>query len=147
MTKTVTRSRGSKTSQFEKFKQFLLIQAEKADLTKRENVLKGGLKNYADEHGVLDEEKGHRVVTFPESIQTSKGLFRGFMSQRRVSSTFDEEAAEPVLRQKGLYEQVLSTYVDSEKVDRLYAQGLISEKEYDSFIKETVTWAFVPIKD
>lgn len=147
MTKTVTRRTASKTSQLEKFRQFLGIQAEKAELTKRENILKTDLGNFADEHGVRDEEKGHRVVTFPESISTVKGLFRGFMRQRRVTSVFQEDVAEKLLRRKGLYEECLSTYLDTEKIDRLYAQDKITAKEYDSLTKENVTWAFVPIKD
>jgi len=145
MTKTVTRR--PKAGIVGKFVQFLGLQHEQAELKKRVEALKKELSTFADDNGVVDDEMGHLVYDLDEPVDTPKGRYRGFMRQRRVSNVFNEDKGEKFLRRKGLYDQCLSTYLDQDKVARLYADDKITEKEWDALFDSNETWAFVPVKD
>jgi hypothetical protein len=66
--------------------------------------------------------------------------------RRSVSTVFNEETAEPILKRKGVLDEALSTYIDQEKVYRLLAEGKISEKDIEKMFEEKESFAFWPVE-
>jgi hypothetical protein len=145
-TRTVTRQ--PRTGVPAKFAQFASLQASAKELTSRANLIKAELMAFAEKNGKPDE-KGHLVHTLASAVEAGGATFKGFMRQRKVKQTFNEDRAEDLCRGKKIArEEYISTveYVDQDKIARLYADGKITEAEFDSLIDETVEWAFVPVK-
>jgi len=133
-----------------KFIEFLDLGAKAKALTERANVVKNELSEFVDAHGNVDEEKGHKVLTLPDPVEIAGKRYVGFMRQRRVTTTFNEEKAEELLTKKGIdREDFISTqeYVDQDKVYRLYADDILTEEEMKSLLDEKETYAFVPTKE
>lgn len=131
-----------------KFLQFLTLQAEEKVLKKRREDIKTDLTEYIEEHGETDD-KGHLLHSLETPLQFDGKSYSGFMKQRRVSTSFNEEVAEERLRRHGVYDEALSTqvYIDQDKVYRLQQEGRLPEADLDAMFEETVTWAFVPVKE
>ena len=139
--------RRPKTGVVATFLQFLHLQAEERVLKTRREKLKTELTTVAEEYGEADD-KGHLVHSLDSPVEFEGKSYSGFMKQRRVSSSFNEETAEEILRKREVYEDALSTqvYLDQDKVYRLQQEGRISEDDLDAMFEENVTWAFVPVK-
>lgn len=147
-TKTVQRRTTPKSGVAGKFLQFVVLQAQAKDLTKRAGVLKEDLMAFAEANGEKDEN-GHLLHTLASPVDAGESRFAGFTRQRKVKQTFLEDKAEALLTKKKVERADFITtteYVDQEKVARLYAQGVLTEKEFDSLIAEEISWAFVPVK-
>jgi hypothetical protein len=144
-TKTVSRPRAGVPG---KFAQFVSLKASAKELTDRANDIKNELMVWAEKNAKPDE-KGHLVHTLAASVVAGGATFSGFMRQRKVKELFNEDRATDLLVGKGIPASQFTstlTYVDQDKVARLYADGKITEAEFDSLIDKTVEWAFVPVK-
>lgn len=132
-----------------KFVAFLdLHYHQSKEIDKRANDLKKELNTYVEQRGE-ETDQGHLLVELPDPVTVGGVQYRGFMRQRKVSATFLEDAAQKILEAEGidpsLYLSTI-TYVDQDKVARLYAEDKITEQQYDEMIDNKVTWAFVPVK-
>lgn len=129
----------------------LLLQAEAKSANDRVTALKAelleGIEKYADAEV---DEKGSRFFYFQNPVNAGDKQFKGLKRERRASPTFDEDAARTVLAEKGLLDrvekEVTETVFDQDEIYVLNQEGLITDDELDSFITQTITYAFVPVK-
>lgn len=148
-TRTVARRSPRPAGVAGKFAQFLALTNDVKSLTGRAGEIKKELMAFTEQHGEPDE-KGHLLHNLANAVEVGGQKFKGFMRQRRVSQTFNEDAAKALCEAKGFTsEEYISVteYVDQDKVARLYAEDKITEEEFDTLLDENITWAFVPIRD
>lgn len=130
------------------FLEYISLSNMSKGVAARANVLKSQLMEHAAAHG-WEDEKGHLVFNLDADVEKDGTWYAGFMRQRRVSQSFNEEKAEALLAAKGIDEEQYVSYqryVDQDKVSRLYADDVLTDEEYQSLIDQTETWAFVPVK-
>ena len=104
-----TRPRGA-AGIFGKITQHLVCKAESEALKTRYEHLRDEIMAYLDKHGEVDE-KGHKMLALPQPVLVAGKEFGSVKRERRVSTSFDEEAAEALLTPKGLLSRVQRTIV------------------------------------
>jgi hypothetical protein len=131
-----------------KLLQFLDLKDQVVTTTKRVDGLKRDLLDHVKSYGETDD-KGHRTFTLPEPVEFGDKTYTGFQQQRRVTQSFDTEAAEKVLKDKGLWERatVVVREIDQNEVYVLNQEGLLTDGELDSLFAERETFAFRPISE
>lgn len=146
-TRTVKR-RSTASSVVGKLLQFLVLKEEVATTTKRIDSLKKELTEHVKEHGETDD-KGHRNFVLPAPVQHGEKTYTGFQQQRRVAQAFDDQVAEKILKDKGLWDRavVMIPEIDQNEVYVLNQEGLLSDAELDSMFAERETFAFRPISE
>jgi hypothetical protein len=87
-----------------------VCKAESEALKKRYEQLRDEIMTYLDKHGEVDE-KGHKTLALPTPVLVAGKEFGSVKRERRVSTSFDEEAAEALLSPKGLLSRVQRTIV------------------------------------
>jgi len=93
-----------------KITQHLVCKAESEALKTRYEHLRDEIMTYLDKHGEVDE-KGHKTLELPQPVLVAGKEFGSVKRERRVSTSFDEEAAEALLSPKGLLSRVQRTIV------------------------------------
>jgi len=146
-TRTVRR-RSTGSTIVGKLMQFLVLKDELKTTTERLDTLKKDLTSHVVEHGEVDD-KGHRNFLLPEPIGHGDKTYTGFQQQRRVSQSFDTEAAEELLKRRDLWERatVVVREIDQNEVYVLNQEGLLTDDELDSLFAERETFAFRPISE
>ena len=109
VTRRTTRPRGASVI-FGKITQHLVCKAESEALKTRYEKLRDEIMTYLDKHGEVDE-KGHKTLALPTPVLVAGKEFGSVKRERRVSTSFDEEAAEALLTPKGLLSRVQRTIV------------------------------------
>lgn len=131
----------------EDFKEHLTLKHQASIVTRRSDAIKKRLKESFDSlRGLRVNENGSKFVDLPETIEVGGKAYSGMEMRRSVRTSFNEEAAEKILKKKGVYEEALSTYVDQDKIYRLLADDKISEKDLDSMFEEQESFAFWPVE-
>ena len=127
--------------------QFLALRAEVAQATKRQNEIKGYLNEQIDKFGEVDEVNGHINLTLPEPVIAGGKEYTILQRQKRVGMLFDEEVAERLLKDAGVYEKATTTVVqlDQDKVYALHQMGEITDEQMDEILVEKISWALVPL--
>ncbi len=96
------------TGIFGKVRQHLVFKSESEVLKRRYEVLRDDIMDYLDENGETDE-KGHKSLALPTPISVAGKEFTSIKRERRVSTSFDEAAAEDLLNTRGLLARVQRT--------------------------------------
>lgn len=146
--KTVRRSNRqkgglTKTALVTWFSQWNDVRSQKKALESREKELKDRLLEAVERYG-YEDDKGHVYLDLPEEISGVSKLQR----QRRVSQRLDEEKAEVLLKEKGLWKDCTRVVrvIDEEALAAAQFKGDLSESEFDSLIETKESYAFVPVK-
>lgn len=115
--------------------EFLMLRDQKAVLEKRLDALKKPLSLYLATEGEADD-KGH--------MWGSVGG-RTFQHQRRVSIGLDMEAAEELLKARGLWEECTTTAVvlDEAAIYSAAWRDALSNSDLDRIYPKTVSWSLV----
>jgi hypothetical protein len=126
-----------------KVREFVSFKNRIDDLTKSQNVIKAELMEFVDSNGIEDD-KGHLWYELPEEVDGVVSLQR----QRRVSQKLDMDAAEILLKKKGLYDRCVKMVpiLEEDEVMACLYSDLLTEDEVDEMFPKTITWAFVPSK-
>ena len=68
--------------------------------------------------------------------------------ERRVSRSVDEESAERILREEGLYERCYDTVpvLNQDEVMACLIEDLLTDEQVEEMFPSKVSWAFVPKK-
>ena len=112
MSRVINR-RGGPTSPagiFGKVKQQLVLKIESEVLKRRADTLRDDIMKFLEANGTADE-KGSLLIELPDTLSVAGKEFRSIKRERRVSSSFDEEAAEQLLHTKGLLARVQKSTV------------------------------------
>ena len=143
MPKIIPPARTPETGLVAKVRKFVTLKRQIDDLSKEQSVIKTELSDLVDETGEPDD-KGHLWLPLPEEVDGYRSLQR----QKRISQRLDAEAAENLLKAKGLdtrcYTQ-MPVLQEDEVMACLY-EGLLTEEEIDLMYPKSITWAFVPSK-
>jgi hypothetical protein len=110
------------------------------ELTAIQSDVKKNLKQGIEELGEADD-RGHIVVEFDEEVA---GI-RRVMQQRRVSKTLDINAAEKILKEKGIHDQCVTMVpvLNEDAIMAAYYEGAVTEEDIDTMFPAKVTWALV----
>lgn len=125
------------------YREYVLLKKNIDDLTKRQDEIKKELISFVDANGDEDD-KGHKWYNMP----AYKG-YVGMQRQRRVSHKVNEHMAHQVLTEKGLAARCfeLKPVLNQDEVMACLAEGLLTEEDIDSIFTQTVTPAFVLVKE
>ena len=86
-------------------------------------------------------EKGSLVLPIND-IKSNTG---SVIKQRRVSKVFDEDKADNLLKEKGLFDSVTKTVtvLDQDAVMAAYYDGKLTDEDIESMFPEKVSWALI----
>lgn len=121
------------------YKEYVLLKKNIDDLTARQNVIKKELMDFVDGFG-LEDDKGHKWYDMPEY-----GGYNGMQKQRRVSQSIDQDAAEAILTDKGLFDRCFETkpVLNEQSVMECVYEGILTEEDVDAMFPKKITNAFV----
>lgn len=129
------------------FREHMSLKKDAAKIQTRSESLKKRLKEWLPEaEDAYKNEQGSIFYDLPDTVEVGGETFKGMELRRAVSSLFDEDAAEKILRRKGVYEQALTPVLDQDKVLRLVQEGAITEAEFDKMLTQKESFAFWPVK-
>lgn len=122
---------------------FVRLKATIKSLTEQADGLKKDLSAIVDSTGDEDED-GSRWLNLPTEVDGFASLKR----ERRVTRKIDIEAAETLLREKGLYDRCVEQrpVLNEDEVMACVAEDLLSDEDVDIIFPSTITYAFVPNK-
>jgi len=138
---------------FGKVKQHLIFKTESETLKKRAEKMRDEILDFLEKNGEVDE-KGSLSLDLPAHILAGGKDYASIKRQRKVSTSFDEGAAETLLHTKGLLARVQKTTVtitssmpaeadflcrDDEVIDVADADGFLYEDariEWSTFLDQ-----------
>jgi len=117
-------------------KQFLALKEQIKFLTDRQSEIKKRLQTALQDSGEVDG-RGHVTLELDENIKIT--------NQRRESRALNEELAETMLKEKGIYDECVQM-VPVLQQDAIMAQvykGTLTEENIDELFPAKVTYAFI----
>ena len=122
---------------------FVRLKTTIKSLTTDAESIKKDLSAIVDTDGEEDED-GSRWLNLPTEFDGFSSLKR----ERRVTRKIDIEAAETLLREKGLYDRCVEQrpVLNEDEVMACFAEDLLSDEDFDMIFPSTITYAFVPSK-
>lgn len=131
-----------------KIQQYLTLRVQADLLDSRVGELKKELSASIEADGYTDD-KGHQWLDVDPITVDGFGTVKGLQRQRRVRQTLNVDAAEELLRAKGLWEDcsVVIEVVDEEAIRKAHFQGLLTDEDVEVIWPSTETWAFIPVKE
>lgn len=126
-----------------KVREFISYKKQIDKLSKAQDEIKKDLMQTVEEIGEVDDS-GHQWLHLPEEVDGYSALQR----QRRVSQKLDMDAAEEILKQKGLYDKCVKMVpmIDEDAVMGALYLGDLTEEDIDQIFPKAITWAFVTKK-
>lgn len=149
MTTSVRRKAATQIDPVQTFTEHIMLKRQGATITTRANGLKDRLKKWFLESptdDVYENENGSRFFDFPDTVSDGKDEYKGMELRRSVSTAFDEEEAEKILKRKGVYQEALTPVLDQDKIYVLVQEGKITEKDLDKMFVQSEKYAFWPVK-
>jgi hypothetical protein len=124
-------------------REYARLKATLEMLESRQKELREALFTALDERG-FEDDRGNLVLELPESVE---GVAR-VEKQRRVSRKVNEAAAEEIIAEHSLEEDLYTTIrvIDQDAIMAALYEGKLSEDEVDRMYPPTVTWALRTLK-
>lgn len=142
--KTVTKANDIATT----LRQFLTLKVQSETIDDRLSTLKKDLQEAVTSAG-YEDDLGNFWFDLDEPVDVDGyGTCLKLKRERRVKISVDDDAAEALLREKGLYEDCTTTVtiLDEEEIRKAHYKGLLTDEDIDVIFPQTVTYAFVPQK-
>jgi hypothetical protein len=120
--------------------QYVFLKDEVSNLETRVNEIKKRIISSVEQLGTPND-KGSLVL----SIEDEKSGTANVVKQRRVSKQFDEDTANKILADKGLFESCTETItvLDQDAVMAAYYNGLLTDEDIEAMFPEKVSWALI----
>lgn len=120
--------------------QYVFLKEEVTAIESRVGTLRKRILAAVDELGEVND-KGSLVLPIDDKVSNTASVIK----QRRVSKVFDEDKANDVLKDKGLFESVTKTIVvlDQDAVMAAYYDGKLTDEDIESMFPEKVSWALI----
>jgi hypothetical protein len=124
-------------------RQNAVLKDRMEELTSIQSEVKKILKEGIEELGEADD-RGHIVVEVNDEVSGIKRV----MQQRRVTKALDIDAAEDILKERGIHEAcvTLVPVLDEDAIMAAYYDGKITEEDIDKMFPSKITWALVMSK-
>lgn len=119
-------------------REYLMVKQSIDVMEKRQKELRDKLFEIIETDGEEDD-KGNIVLPLPAEID---GVVR-IEKQRRVTRALNEDAAEAVITEKNLEEELYKTIrvVDEDAVMAAHYEGKLTEEEIEQMFPAKVVWA------
>lgn len=124
-------------------REYIVLKRDEAALKKRIDDVRSKVVPLIEDAGEVDD-KGHQSLALNEEWEGYLGVRR----QRTVRTGKDMDAAERILKEKGLWERCappVPTLSDDEIYGALYEE-LLTEEDIDAIYPQKVTYAVVLYK-
>lgn len=120
--------------------QYVTLKDEADAIGERVTTIKKRLTAYIEDLGEANE-KGSIVLP----IEDERTNTRAIVKQRRVSKQFDEDTANDLLKDKGLFETCTTTItvLDQDAVMGAYYEGKLTDADIEKMFPEKISWALV----
>jgi len=120
--------------------QYVFLKDEVAGIETRVSDLRKRILASVEELGETNE-KGSIVLPISDDVSNTANVVK----QRRVSKVFDEDKANNLLAEKGLFESCTKTVVvlDQDAVMAAYYDGKLTDEDIETMFPEKVTWALI----
>ena len=120
--------------------QYVFLKEEVTAIEARVGTLRKRILAAVEELGEANE-KGSIVLPIDDNVSNTANVVK----QRRVSKAFDEDKANDLLKEKGLFETVTKTItvLDQDAVMAAYYDGKLTDEDIESMFPEKVTWALI----
>lgn len=121
-------------------RQYTSLKDESTAIENRIATLRKRILTAIEERGETNE-KGSLVLPVADKISGIASLVK----QRRVSKVFDEDKANTLLAEKGLFESCTKTItvLDQDAVMAAYWDGKLTDEDIETMFPEKVTWALI----
>lgn len=117
-------------------KQFLALKEQIKFLTERQTEIKKRLQDALTADGEVDG-RGHVTLELDEDIKIT--------NQRRESRTLNEDVAETILKEKGIYDECVKMVpvLQEDAIMAAVYKEQITEADVDKMFPAKVTYAFI----
>ena len=120
--------------------QYVTLKDEADAIGERVTTIKKRLTAYIEDLGEPNE-KGSIVLP----IEDERTNTRAIVKQRRVSKQFDEDTANDLLKEKGLFDTCTTTItvLDQDALMGAYYEGKLTDADIEKMFPEKISWALV----
>jgi hypothetical protein len=120
--------------------QYVFLKEEVTAIEARVGTLRKRILAAVEESGEVND-KGSIVLPIDDKVSNTANVIK----QRRVSKVFDEDKANDLLKEKGLFETVTKviTVLDQDAVMAAYYDGKLTDEDIESMFPEKVSWALI----
>jgi len=120
--------------------QYVLLKDEVTSIESRVGVLRKRLLSTIEDLGETND-KGSIVLPINDSTSNTASIIK----QRRVSKVFDEDKANNLLAEKGLFDSCVKTItvLDQDAVMAAYYDGKLTDEDIETMFPEKVSWALI----
>jgi hypothetical protein len=124
----------------QEIRQYVALKDEVTSIEARVATLRKRILTAVEDLGETNE-KGSLVLPINDSASNTASVVK----QRRVSKVFDEDKADNLLKEKGLFESVTKTVtiLDQDAVMAAYYDGKLTDEDIESMFPEKVSWALI----
>lgn len=121
-------------------KQYIFVKKQVDYFESQLKSLKEKIFEHVDAAGEIDGS-GNMFVELPDEIEGVKTI----QKQRRVTRKIDELAADEVISERGLEEELYKTIrvVDEDALMAALYEGKLTEEEIDKMYPQKIVWALV----
>jgi len=125
------------------FRDFIKYKSLADDATGRASEVKSSLIEIIERLGYTDD-RGHQWFDFDDEIDGYYSIQR----QKRISKTLDQDIAESILSERGLYDACIkmTPVLDEDAIMACLYEGTLSDEDIDAMFPAKITYAFVPSK-
>lgn len=120
--------------------QYTSLKEEATAIDGRISVLRKRIMAVIEERGEVND-KGSLIL---DASDSNNGPMQ-VVKQRRVSKMFDEDKADALLQEKGLFETCTKTItvLDQDAVMAAYYDGKLTDEDIETMFPEKVSWALI----
>lgn len=120
--------------------QYTSLKEEATAIDGRITVLRKRIMAVIEERGEVND-KGSLIL---DASDSNNGPMQ-VVKQRRVSKMFDEDKADALLQEKGLFETCTKTVtvLDQDAVMAAYYDGKLTDEDIETMFPEKVSWALI----
>jgi len=120
--------------------QYVSLKDEVTAIETRVSTLRKRILTAVEDLGEVND-KGSIVLPINDTRTNTASVVK----QRRVSKVFDEDKANSLLKDKGLFESVTKTVtvLDQDAVMAAYYDGKLTDEDIETMFPEKVSWALI----
>lgn len=120
--------------------QYVFLKEEVTAIEARVGVLRKRIMTAVEDLGEAND-KGSLILPINDTTSNTANVVK----QRRVSKVFDEDKANDLLKEKGLFDSVTKTItvLDQDAVMAAYYDGKLTDADIETMFPEKVSWALI----
>lgn len=125
------------------FREWMVLRAQYNDVAARMNHARDAVVAAVAARGYQDH-KGNQFIDLPFPLTVGETTYSRIKRERRVSIVANEDAAERITFEKGVYERAFPPVrsLDAEELYVLHQEGVLSQAELDEIFEPRESFAF-----